>query len=65
VRLAATIFLFASVVTPAQRGAFSEGISLNLRRRRSLISAQGWSAATTLGLDQKYLLNPEKGSPTA
>src|SRR5215217_9716035 len=31
-----------------------------LRRRRSLISAQGWSEATTLGSRHKYSLNPER-----
>src|SRR5215217_1355882 len=31
-----------------------------LRRRRSLISAQGWSEATTLGSGHKYSLNPER-----
>ena len=29
-----------------------------LRRRRSLILAQGWSAATTLGLDHKIVIEP-------
>src|SRR5215217_2660043 len=32
----------------------------NLRRRRSLISAQGWSEATTLGSGHKTSLNPER-----
>ena len=31
-----------------------------LRRRRSLISAQGWSVATTLGSSIKSDLNPER-----
>jgi hypothetical protein len=30
------------------------------RRRRWLISAQGWSAATTLGPNQNIRLNPER-----
>ena len=29
-----------------------------LRRRRSLISAQGWSAATTLGSEHKIVIEP-------
>ncbi len=29
-----------------------------LRRRRSLIAAQGWSAATTLGLDHQNSHKP-------
>ena len=32
----------------------------NKRRRRWLIAAQGWSAATTLGSDRKYGFNPER-----
>ncbi len=36
-------------------------ISLKLRRRRWLMSAQGWSAATTLGRESKnFRLNPER-----
>ena len=36
-------------------------VSLKLRRRRWLILAQGWSAATTLGSHQQKGFNPEKG----
>jgi beta-barrel assembly-enhancing protease len=31
----------------------------DLRRRRSLISAQGWSVATTLGIRKRFSSNPE------
>jgi len=33
----------------------AEGVSDSERRRRSPISAQGWSAATTLGVWSKWL----------
>jgi hypothetical protein len=36
--------------------------SKQLRLRRSLISAHGWSEATTIGIKQNEFVNPEKGS---
>jgi hypothetical protein len=37
----------------------------NLRRRRSLIPAQGSSVARTLGMSADRFKNPEKDSPIA
>jgi hypothetical protein len=54
---------YVDQIGPNTPKAFANFSPIFLRRRRSLISAQGWSAATTLGNVTRIPLNPERVIP--